>query len=35
MQKNDSKTAIRTSLTEFKEKEWLTNIPLYAIHAVQ
>ena len=34
-QKNSPKTAIRTSLSDYKEEEWMTNIPLYSINAVK
>jgi hypothetical protein len=34
-QKNSPKTAIRTSLSDYKEEEWMTNIPLYGINAVK
>ncbi len=34
-QKNNPKTAIRTSLTEYKEEAWMTNIPLYSIDTVK
>ncbi len=30
-QKHHPKTAIRTSLADYKEESWLTNIPLYII----
>lgn len=33
-QKNNPKTAIRTSLSDFKEESWMTNIPLYGISAL-
>jgi len=33
--KNNPKTAIRTSLSEYKKEAWLTNIPLYSINAIQ
>lgn len=32
-QKNNPKTAIRTSLSDYKKEVWLTNIPLYAINS--
>jgi len=32
-QKHNPKTAIRTSLSDFRKETWLTNIPLYAIEA--
>ncbi|HUN02631.1 MAG TPA: AAA family ATPase [Niabella sp.] len=34
-QKNSPKTAIRTSLAEYKKEEWMTNIPLYAINVIE
>lgn len=34
-QKNNSKTAIRTSLTEYKKEEWMTNIPLYGVNVIE
>lgn len=30
--KHAPKTAIRTSMSKYREEEWLTNIPLYAIN---
>ena len=30
-EKFDPKTSIRTSMADYKEEEWLTNLPLYAI----
>lgn len=30
-QKNNPKTAIRTSLKDYKLESWMTNLPLYAI----
>jgi uncharacterized protein len=32
--KYNPKKAIRTSLADFKEEEWMTNIPLYAINKI-
>lgn len=32
--KYNPKKAIRTSLVDFKEEEWMTNIPLYAINCI-
>lgn len=32
--KYNPKNAIRTSLADFKEEEWMTNIPLYAINKI-
>ncbi|MDD2436255.1 MAG: ATP-binding protein [Massilibacteroides sp.] len=32
VQKNKSKMAIRTSMSDFREETWLTNMPLYAIN---
>jgi hypothetical protein len=32
-QKYQPEMAIRTSLADFKEEEWITNIPLYAIES--
>jgi len=32
--KNNPQTAIRTSLTDYKEEDWMTNIPLYAINTI-
>lgn len=32
IEKNKSKMAIRTSMSDFREETWLTNIPLYAIN---
>ena len=32
--KNNPQTAIRTSLTDYKEEEWMTNVPLYAINTI-
>lgn len=34
-QKNSPKTAIRTSLSDYKEETWMTNIPLYGINAIK
>ncbi len=31
-EKNKSKMAIRTSMSDFREETWLTNLPLYAIN---
>jgi Predicted ATPase (AAA+ superfamily) len=31
-QKNKPKTAIKTSLSTYKQESWMTNLPLYAIH---
>ncbi len=33
-QKNKPQTAIRTSLSDFKEESWMTNIPLFGINAI-
>ncbi|NLD24868.1 MAG: ATP-binding protein [Bacteroidales bacterium] len=33
-QKNNPKKAIRTSLADYKEEEWMTNIPLYAVSSI-
>jgi Predicted ATPase (AAA+ superfamily) len=33
-QRNKSKTAIKTSLTNYKQESWMTNLPLYAINAL-
>ena len=33
-QKNKPKKAIRTSLADYKEEEWLTSIPLYAVNSI-
>lgn len=30
-QKYEPKTAVRTSMSDYREEEWMTNIPLYAI----
>ena len=30
-QKYAPKTAIRTSMSDFRKEDWLTNLPLYAI----
>lgn len=32
VEKNKSKMAIRTSMSDFREEIWLTNMPLYAIN---
>lgn len=32
VEKNKSKMAIRTSMSDFREETWLTNMPLYAIN---
>lgn len=32
VEKNKSKMAIRTSMSDFREETWLTNLPLYAIN---
>lgn len=32
VEKNKSKMAIRTSMSDFREEIWLTNLPLYAIN---
>lgn len=32
IEKNKSKMAIRTSMSDFREETWLTNMPLYAIN---
>lgn len=32
VEKNKSKVAIRTSMSDFREETWLTNLPLYAIN---
>lgn len=32
-QKNSPVRAIRTSLADFKEESWMTNVPLYSINA--
>lgn len=34
VEKNKSKMAIRTSMSDFREETWLTNMPLYAINEV-
>ncbi|WNY25682.1 ATP-binding protein [Methanolapillus millepedarum] len=31
VQKYDQKQAVRTSLSDYREEDWLTNVPLYAI----
>ncbi|MCK4879913.1 MAG: ATP-binding protein [Bacteroidales bacterium] len=31
-QKYDTQTAIRTSMSDYREESWMTNLPLYAIH---
>ena len=33
-QRNKSKTAIKTSLTNYKQESWMTNLPLYAINSL-
>ncbi len=33
-QKYKPKTAIRTSMSDYRKEEWMTNLPLYAIHEV-
>lgn len=33
--KNKPKTAIRTSLSDYKKEIWMTNIPLYAINVIK
>lgn len=33
--KNNPAKAVRTSLSDYKKEEWMTNIPLYAIHAIK
>lgn len=33
-QKNNPKKAIRTSLTNYNVESWMTNLPLYAINAI-
>jgi len=33
-QKYTTKTAIRTSMSDFRKEEWLINLPLYAINEV-
>ena len=33
-QRNKSKTAIKTSLTNYKQESWMTNLPLYAINTL-
>ena len=33
-QKYSPKTAIRTSMSEYRKEDWLTNLPLYAINAL-
>lgn len=33
-QKNNPHKAIRTSLADYKEEEWLTSIPLYAVNSI-
>jgi predicted AAA+ superfamily ATPase len=34
VQKNRPSLAVRTSMSDFRKEEWLTNIPLYAISAL-
>ncbi len=34
VEKYQSKTAIRTSMSRFREQEWLTNVPLYGIYTL-
>lgn len=34
-QKHSPKTAIRTSLSDYKKETWMTNIPLYGINAIE
>lgn len=34
-QKNNPKTAIRTSLMNYKKEAWMTNLPLYSINAIR
>jgi uncharacterized protein len=34
-QKYSPGKAIRTSMSDFKTDDWLTNIPLYAIHKLK
>lgn len=34
-QKNNPKKAIKTSLTNYKEESWMTNLPLYAINTLE
>lgn len=31
---NNPKKAIRTSLADYKEEEWMTNIPLYTVSSI-
>lgn len=33
-QKNNPEKAIRTSLADYKEESWMTNIPLYAVNSI-
>lgn len=33
--KNNPAKAVRTSLSDYKKEDWMTNIPLYAIHAIK
>ena len=33
-ERNKPKTAIKTSLTNYKEESWMTNLPLYAINTL-
>lgn len=33
-QKYDNLYSIRTSLSDFRIDDWLTNIPLYAVHLI-
>lgn len=34
-QKNNSKIAVRTSLSDYKRETWMTNIPLYAVNGIK
>lgn len=34
-QKNNPKTAVRTSLSDYRKEAWMTNIPLYGVNAIK
>jgi predicted AAA+ superfamily ATPase len=33
-QRYPESVAVRTSMSDYREEDWLTNIPLYAIHSL-
>jgi hypothetical protein len=34
MEKFNPKVSIRTSMSDFRKQDWLTNLPLYAVNEI-